>query len=130
MAGLVGPPVLVPMISTYNAYLSSPETDPFSGYYQAVLEPYPIDHMNAAAVQTPEIVSQQIYAASNQGDPTAFLLWNTTPCLAEDRDPGHVSLLYSISHYASWMGRTASKWYDRIFTNRGDVSYGTAPLEV
>ena len=28
------------------------------------------------------------------------------------------------------MGRPASKWDDRTFANRGDVSYGTAPLAV
>ena len=28
------------------------------------------------------------------------------------------------------MGRPASQWDDRKFANRGDVSYGTAPLEV
>ena len=39
MYGLGGLPVLVPTISTYCAYFSSLETDPFSGEYQAVLEP-------------------------------------------------------------------------------------------
>ena len=98
MAGLGGPPVLVPKICTYRAYFSSPETNPFSGDYQAVLGPYIIDPMNVAAAQTPASVSQQIYAASQQGDPTAFLLWHATPGFAEDRDPGCVSLLNSISH--------------------------------
>ena len=88
MAGLGGLPVLVPKICTYCAYFSSPETYPFSGEYEAVLEPYLIDTMNAAATQTPTSVSQQIYAASQKGKPTAFLLWHATPGLAEDRDPG------------------------------------------
>ena len=74
MSGLGGPPVLVTKICTYHAYFSSPETDSFSGDYQAVLEPYLIDPMNAAAAQSPESVSQQIYTASQQGDPTTFLL--------------------------------------------------------
>ena len=60
MAGLGGPPDLVPMIFTYREYLSSPETDLFSGGYEAVLELYRIDPMNAAALQTPAIISQQI----------------------------------------------------------------------
>ena len=64
MAGLGGPTVLVTTICTYRAYLSSPETDPFSGNYEAVLEPYIIDLMNTDAALTPSIVSQQIYAAS------------------------------------------------------------------
>ena len=97
MAGLSGPPVLVPMICTYHTYFSSPDTDPLSGDYQTVLEPYLIDLMNAAAAQTPESVSQQIYVASQQGDPTAFLLWHATPGIAKDRDPGRVSLLHSIT---------------------------------
>ena len=50
--------------------------------------------------------------------------------LYEDHDPGSVSLLHSVSHYASWMGRPDRKWDDRTFANRGDVSYGTAPLAV
>ena len=74
MAGLGSPPVLVPTISMYRAYSSSPDTNPFSGEYQAVLEHYLIDPMNAAAVQTPASVFQKIYAASQQGDLTAFLL--------------------------------------------------------
>ena len=64
MAGLGGPPILVPTLCTYRAYLSSLETDPFSGDYEAVLEVYLIDPMNAAAAQKPTSVSQQIYAAS------------------------------------------------------------------
>ena len=63
MVSLGGPPVLVPTVSMYRAYFSSPETDLFSREYQAFLEPYLIDPMNAAAAQTPESVSQQIYAA-------------------------------------------------------------------
>ena len=39
-------------------------------------------------------------------------------------------LLHSVSHYASWVGRPASQWDDRTFENRGDISYGTAPLAV
>ena len=69
MASLGGQPDFVPTICTYRAYFSLPETDPFSGGYKAVLEPYRIDPMNAAAAQTPTCVSQQIYTASQQGDP-------------------------------------------------------------
>ena len=86
--------------------------------------------MKAAAAQTPESVSQQIYASSQQGDPTAFLLWHATPGLAKDCDPERVSLLHSISHYTSRMGCPTSKWDDRTFANNGYVSYGTAPLAV
>ena len=130
MAGLVGPPDLVPTIFTYRAYLSSPETDPFPGGYKAVLEPYRIDPMNAAAAQTPASVSQQIYTASQKGDPITFLLWHATPGLAEDRDPGRISLLHSVSYYASRMGRPPCRWDDGTFVNRGEVSYSTAPLAV
>ena len=105
MASLGGPPDLVPTICTYRAYLSSPETEPFPGGYEAVLETYIIEPMNAAAVHTPASVSQQIYTASQQGEPTAFLLWHATPGIAKDRDSGRISLLYSVSYYESWMGR-------------------------
>ena len=130
MAGLGGPPVLVPTISMYRAYFSSPETNPFSGDYQKFLEPYPIDPMNARATQTPASVYQQVYSASQQGYPTAFLMWNDTPGKAKDCDPGRVILLQSISHYMSRMGRPARWWDDRTFANRGDVSYGTVSLAV
>ena len=60
MASLVGTHDLVPMICTYRVYFSSPETDPFSGSYKAVLEPYTIDPINAAAAQTQASVSKQI----------------------------------------------------------------------
>ena len=128
MAALGGTPVLVNKIFTYRTYFSSPETDPFYGDYEAVLEPYLIDPMNAAAAQTPVSVSRQIYAASQQGDPNAFLLCHATPGLAEDWNPDRVLLLHSLSHYASAIGRPARKWDNRTFANWGDVSYGTAPL--
>ena len=105
MAGLSGPPDLVLTICTYRVYLSSPETDPFFGGYDAVLEPYRIDPMNAASAQTPASVSQQIYMPSQKGYPTAFLLWHATPGLAKDWVPGRISLLHSFSYYASRMGR-------------------------
>ena len=88
MAGLIGQPDLAPPIHTYQAYFSRPENNPFGGDYAAVLEPYRVDPLNAAAALTPASVAQQIYAASHQGDPTAFLLWHATPRLTVDRDPG------------------------------------------
>ena len=71
MAGLIGQPYLEPLIRTYRAYFSRPETDPFSGDYTVVLDPYRVDPMNAAAAPTPASVAQQIYAVSQQGDPIA-----------------------------------------------------------
>ena len=127
MAGHSGPPALVSLINTYPAYFSFPETNPFSGNYQTVLESYLIDPMNAGAVQTPEIVSQQVYAARKQGDNTAFLLWHATLGIAEDCNPGRLLLLHSVSYCESWVGLTASRWDGKTLTNRGDVSYGTAP---
>ena len=97
MAGLGGQPDLAPKISTYRAYFSRPETDMFSGDYEAVLDPYRIDPMNASAALTTASVSQQVYANSQQGDPTAFLLWHATPGITEDWEPSRVSLLHSAS---------------------------------
>ena len=128
MTGLGGPYNLVPMIFTYRAYFSSQVTNRFSGGYEAVLEPYRIDPMNFAAAQTSARVSQQIYTASQQGDPTTSLLWHATPRLAKDWDPGHISSLHSVSYYASWMGQPPCRWDDGTFANRIYVSYGTAPL--
>ena len=128
MAGLGGLPNLVPTIFTYRAYFSSPETDPLYGGYEAVLEPYRIDPMNAAATQTPAIVSQQIYTVSQQEDPITSLLRHATTGLAEYWDPVHISLLHSVSYYASWMGQPPFRWDDGTFANRRYVSYGTAPL--
>ena len=130
MTGLGGPPDLVPIICTYRAYFSSPETDPISGGYEAVLDPYRIYPMNAAAAQTPDSVSQQIYTASQQGDPNDFLLLHATPGLAKDWDPTRISLLHSICYYESRMGRLPCRWDDETFGNRRDVSYDTAPLSV
>ena len=128
MAGLIGPPDLAPQICTYRAYFSLPETDPFSGNYTSVLDPYCVDSMNAAAAPTPASVAHQIYAAIQQGDPTAFLLWHATPGLTVDWDPGRVSLLHSVSYYASRMGRPLCRWDNKTFANRGDIAYDTAPL--
>ena len=86
--------------------------------------------MNVAAVKTPASVSHQVYEAIQQEDHTAFLLWHATPRLAEDRDPGRIFLLHSVSYYVSWMGRPTCKWDDGTFANCGDVSYGTTPLAV
>ena len=128
MAGLLGQPDLAPPIRSYCAYFSRPETDPFGGNYAAVLEPYQADPLNAAAAPTPARVAQQIYAASQQGDPIAFLLWNATPGLAVDRDPGRISLLHSVSHYAIRMVRPPCRWENETFANWGNVTFGTAPL--
>ena len=75
MAGLGGLPDLVPTICTYRTYFFFPETGPFSSVYEAVLESYRMDPMNSAAAQTPDSVSQYIYMAIQQGEPTALLLW-------------------------------------------------------
>ena len=61
MAGLIGQPDLAPPIRTYRAYFSRPKTDPFGGNYAAVLAPYRVDPLNAAAAPTPTSVAQQIY---------------------------------------------------------------------
>ena len=100
MAGLDGQPDLAATICTYRAYFSRPETDPFSSNYEAVLDPYWVDPMNAAAARTLASMSQKIYAASQQGDPIAFLMWHATPGITKDQDPGRVSLLHSVIHYA------------------------------
>ena len=128
MAGLGGQPDLAPTICMYRSYFSRPETDPFSGNYEPVLDPYCVDPMDAAATLTPVSVSQQIYAANQQGELTAFLLWHTTPRIAKDWEPGRVSLIHSVSHYTSWTGRPPCRWDKGTFANRGDVSHGTAPL--
>ena len=128
MAGLIGQPNLAPPICTYRAYFSRLNTDTFSGDYTAVLEPYRVVPLNAADTPTPTSVSQQIYAASQQGDPIAFLLWHATPGLMVDQDPSRVSLLHSFSYYASRMGRPPSCWDDKTFANRSNVAYDTAPL--
>ena len=104
MAGLIGLPDLAPLIRMYRVYFSSPETDLFSGYYTAVLDPYCMDPINAGAALTPASVAQQIYAASQQGDPSTFHFWHAEPGLTVDWDPGRVSLLHLVSYYASLMG--------------------------
>ena len=130
MAGLGGPPNLVPTIFTYRAYFSSPEKNPFPGGYEAVLEPYRIYPMNTAAAQTPARFSQQIYTASQQGGPTASLLWHAMPSLAKDWDTGHISSLHSVCYYSSWMGQPPCRWGGGTFANLRYVSYGTAPLSL
>ena len=87
MAGLGVQPDLAPTTFTYRAYFSRPETDPFSGNYEAVWDLYWVNLMNASAALTPASMSQQIYSASHQGYPTAFLLWHLTPKLTEDWEP-------------------------------------------
>ena len=128
MVGLIIQQDLAPSIRTYRAYFSRSKTDPFSGDYTAVLDPYCVVPINAAAAPTPASVAQQIYGASQQGDPTAFLLWHPTPGLTVDWDPSCISLLHSVSYYASQMGRPPCCWDDVTFANRGNVAYGTAPL--
>ena len=57
MAGLGGQPELAPKICTYRAYFSLPETDPFSGDYEAVLDPY---WVNPIWVQNGLVVSGKL----------------------------------------------------------------------
>ena len=128
MAGLIGQLDLAPPIRTYHAYFSRPETDPFGGDYAAVLEPYQVDPLNAAAAPPPASVAQPIYATSQQGYPTSFLLWHATPRIAVDRNLGRISLLHLVSHYMSRIGQPPCHWDNKTFANRGDVTFGTAPL--
>ena len=122
MAGFISHPDLAPPIRTYRAYFSRPETDPFSGDYTAVKDPYHVNLMSTASAPTPASVAQQIYAAIQQGDPTAILLWHATPGITLDWDPGRVSLLHLVSYYASWMGRPPYHWDDETFANRNNVA--------
>ena len=55
-------------------------------------------------------------------------MWHATPGLADDREPSRISLIHSVSYYASRMGRPPCKWDEGTFANRGDVSYVTVPL--
>ena len=57
MAGLIGQPELVPPICTYCVYFSRPKTNPFSGDYTTVLDPYCVDPINAAAALMPASVA-------------------------------------------------------------------------
>ena len=52
------------------------------------------------------------------------------PRLAKYRYPGRISLLHSVSYYASRMGQLSCKWDDGAFANHGNVFYDTAPLAV
>ena len=54
--------------------------------------------------------------------------WHATLGLTVDWDPGRVSLLHLVSHYASRMGRPPCRWDDETFANWGDVTPGNAPL--
>ena len=128
MAGLLDQPDLAPPIRMYRAYFSKPETDPFGGDYAAVLDPYRVDPLNAASALTQASVTQHIYAVSQQGDLTAFLLWHATPGLAAEWYPGRISPLHTVSHYASRMGRPPCCWDGESFANRGNMTFGTAPL--
>ena len=123
MAGLGSQPDLAHTICKYRAYLSCPETDLFYGNYEVVLDPYCVDSMNAAAALTPASMSQQIFSASHQGDPTAFLLWHATPGIAEDRDPGHVSTL-SVTTPVGWEDCPASGTTGHLQTT---ATYPMAP---
>ena len=89
-----------------------------------------MDLLNASTAPTPASVAQQIYAASQQGVPYAFLLWHTTPGLTVDREPSRVSLLHLVRYYAIQMGRPPCRWEDETFANRGDVTYGNAYLHL
>ena len=71
--------------------------------------PYRIEVVNHASSITPPDISNQIFAATNGGDPNTFLLWLTTPGIDITDDLGRVTLLHTVSQFAchDWEGGLA-----------------------
>ena len=70
MATPTGPPSLVPPTTSYRDYFTRAETNTLRGRYAVVLVPYAIYPAAAAA---PANFVRLIYAAAQEGVPTAFL---------------------------------------------------------
>ena len=77
----LGAPDLVPPLSTYHKYFDRDKTNPFANGYASVLSPYVINSTNPGAAMELRAIARQIYSTPNEGDDTAFLLWNSTPCV-------------------------------------------------
>ena len=98
MAIPTGPPILVPPASNYQDFLSHADTYTFRSHYAAVLAPYTIGP--AAAAAAPDDVVRLIYAAEQEGVPTALLQWHQGA-----RGKGaHIELLHLVSNYVPGWG--------------------------
>ena len=115
------PPILFYPMNTYWDYLSRTETNTFCGRYAAVLAMHSTDPASATATTAPANMAWLIYAASQEGITTKFLLWHQG---ARGRD-AQIVLLHSVSKYTSMMGLTLPYWYDRSFASNGDIACGT-----
>ena len=121
MAIPTGPPILVPPASNYQDFLSHADTYTFRSHYAAVLAPYTIGP--AAAAAAPDDVVRLIYAAEQEGVPTALLQWHQG---ATGRGT-QIALLYLVTSYVPRRGLSKSPWDDLSFASKGDIICGFIP---
>ena len=81
---------------------------------------YSIDLVDTANTVAPANFSWLIYAAAQEGLPTAFL-----KCDQGERERGvQISLLHPVSNYVPRMGLTVSPWHHGSFTSKGVITCG------
>ena len=114
-------PGLVPPLATYHEYFVRAETDAFCGHYASVLHPYYTETENAAATTTPAEFVQKIYAAEQEGVPTALIQWHRSA----GGKGAHIALIHSVSSYPPHMGIPPSPWDDLSFASKGKVACST-----
>ena len=113
-------PGLVPPLATYHEYFVRAETDAFCGHYASVLHPYYTETENAAATTTPAEFVQKIYAAEQEGVPTALIQWHRSA----GGKGAHIALIHSVSSYPPHMGIPPSPWDDLSFALKVEVTCG------
>ena len=64
------------------------------------LIPYQINPMNHTETTTPHYLGNHIYLATNEGNPTKFLIWIATSGINTADHPVYVTILYTMLQYA------------------------------
>ena len=111
--------------TNYQDYLSRAKTDTSCIRYVTILAPYtlPPPPPPSAAAADPANVEQLIYAATQEGVPTAFLQWHQG---ATGRG-AQIALLYLVTSYVPRRGLSKSPWDDLYFASKGDIICGFIP---
>ena len=94
------PSAFVPLINTYCDYSARAYSHPYEECYVDALSLSLINVVNHSAAVMNHIFRNHISAATNGGDPTAFLLQLGTLGVDMEDNRGRVTLFHTISLYA------------------------------
>ena len=109
--------------SKYHDFYNDGSSDPYSGRFVPVLEPFEIDPANAAASARPAELLNQLTTATTARLPSAILaLVHGTE--DDPNHPGWIECYHKIFRFPARFGMTATRWDNMNFAISGDIVRG------